>query len=152
KMVCRTKEERTFFRFATNMMKKERDFKLRVYPSLGFSMIFPFIFILSGIKGEGFEGLRFTKTYFSLYFIALMIPTILMTIGYSGNYKGAWVYKIAPFNETRTIFKGTTKAFLVNLILPIYIFGSIISIIVFRGEVIIDLIAMFLNILLFTVI
>ena len=58
-------KRRELFRFATNMMKKERDFKLRVYPSLGFSIIFPFIFLLSGLKGEGLEAIAYSKAYFA---------------------------------------------------------------------------------------
>lgn len=152
KMVCRTKEERTFFRFATNMMKKERDFKLRVYPSLGFSLIFPFIFLFAAIGADGLEGLRDSKIYLSLYFVALIVPTIVMNLGYSSNYKGAWIYNMAPIDDTSVIFKGTIKAALINLIIPLYFVTSIITMVVFRGSIFIDLIIIFLNILLYIVI
>ncbi|MCF6466055.1 hypothetical protein [Clostridium sp. Cult2] len=151
-LVCRTKEEATFFRFATNMMKKERNFKLRVYPSLGFSLIFPFIFLLAGLKEAGLEGITSSKAYFSIYFIGFLVPNIVSTIGFSGNYKGAWVYKIAPFNETKTIFKGTIKASLISLILPLYIFISTIYMIIFRGKIFIDLVVLLLALLLFIII
>ena len=151
-LVCRTREERTFFRFATNMMKKERDFKLRVYPSLGFSIIFPFIFLLTGLKEEGLEAVAYSKAYFCLYFVALIVPSIVGTIGFSGNYKGAWIYRAAPIKETKDIFKGTMKASLINLILPLYILISIIFMIIFKGRIFLDLVAVFLSILLFIVI
>ena len=48
KVICHSNEERAFFRFASSMMKNERDFKLKVYPSLGFSVVIPFIFIMNG--------------------------------------------------------------------------------------------------------
>lgn len=149
KIACRTKEERTFFRFATNMMKKERNFKLRVYPSLGFSLVFPFIFLLSELKDGGWANLASGKMYFNIYFVALMIPTILMNIGYSEKYKAAWIYKMLPFTNTRDVFKGTIKAFILNLLLPMYIFESIIFMIVFKGRIGIDLIIVFINIVLF---
>lgn len=151
-LACRTKEEKTFFRFATNMMKKERDFKLRVYPSLGLSLVFPFIFLLSDLKNEGWEYIASSKLYFNIYFIGLMIPTVLMMIGYSNKYKGAWIYKILPFNDTSAIFKGTIKAFIINLLLPMYIFESIIFMIIFKGRIGLDLIIIFINIVLFTAI
>ena len=34
------------------MMKQEREFKLKVYPSLGFSFVIPFIFMFS------FQGMK----------------------------------------------------------------------------------------------
>ncbi|SHI15870.1 hypothetical protein [Sporanaerobacter acetigenes] len=149
---CRTKEERTFFRFATNMMKKERNFKLKTYPSLGISLVFPFIFLLSMAKDEGWANIANSKMYFNIYFVVLMIPTILMVIGYSDKYKGAWIYKFLPFTEAKDIFKGTLKAFVINLLLPMYVFESIVFMIIFKGKIALDLIIAFLNIILFIVI
>ena len=131
------------------MMKKERNFKLRVYPSLGFSLVFPFIFLLSELKDEGWANLASGKMYFNIYFVALMIPTILMNIGYSEKYKAAWIYKMLPFTNTRDVFKGTIKAFILNLLLPMYIFESIIFMFIFKGRIGIDLIIVFINIVLF---
>lgn len=152
KVVCSTKEEATFFKFATNMIKKERNFKLRVYPSLGFSLIFPFIILLTGLKELGLDRISSSKAYFSIYFIGLIVPNIINTIGFSGNYKGAWVYKISPFNETKAIFKGTLKASFVSLILPLYTFISIIFMIIFKGKIFVDLIILLLTLLLFIII
>lgn len=151
-IACKTKEERTFFRFATNMMQKERNFKLRVYPSLGFSLIFPFIFILSSFKDSGLEYVANSKMYLNIYFVAFIVPTVLMMIGYSEKYKGAWIYKMLPFNDTAAIFKGTIKAFIINLLLPICFFESIIFMIIFKGKIAVDLIIVFISALLFTVI
>ncbi len=47
KLICRTSEERAFYRFASLMMKQEREFKLKVYPSLGFAFVIPFIFMIN---------------------------------------------------------------------------------------------------------
>ncbi|MBU5438859.1 hypothetical protein KQI42_12600 [Tissierella sp. MSJ-40] len=152
KLVCRSEEEIVFYRFATNMMKNERVFKLKVYPSLGFSIVFPFIFLFNGLRNGGLEGLVSSKMYFSIYFTALLIPTIVMNLGHSGNYKGAWIYRVVPFTDAKSIFKGTLKAALMNLILPLYILISIIFMIIFKGKIIVDLIIVFLNILLFMVI
>lgn len=152
KVFCRTIEERTFFRFATNMMKSERAFKLKVYPSLGLSLIFPFIFLFPYFKSGEWEYVAASKMYFNVYFIAPMIPTILMNIGYSDKYKGAWIYKMLPFSNTRDIFKGTIKAFIINLLLPVYVFQSIIFLLIFKGRIAFDLIIVLLNIIIFIVI
>lgn len=44
-IICSSKDEKVFFKFASKMMKNEREFKLKVYPSLGFHT-FLFIFVL----------------------------------------------------------------------------------------------------------
>lgn len=146
---CRTKEEKTFFRFAADMMRSERNFKLKVYPSLGLSLILPLIFLLPKFKNAGWESLAQGKMYFNIYFVALIVPTILMTIGYSDKYKGAWIYNMLPFDDAGYIYKGTLKAVIINLLVPLYIFESIIFMIIFKGRIAIDLIIVFLNIILF---
>ena len=152
KVLCRTKEERTFFKFASNMIKSERTFKLKVYPSLGLSLIFPFIFLFPYFKNGEWEYLTTGKLYFNIYFIAPMIPTILMNIVYSDKYKGAWIYKMLPFSDARDIFKGTIKAFIINLLLPVFVFQSIIFIMIFKTRIALDLIIVLLNIIVFIVI
>lgn len=149
KVFCRTKEERIFFRFATNMMKSERNFKLKVYPSMGLSLILPFVFLLAKFKNGGWGNMDDSKMYFNIYFAALIVPTILMTIGYSDKYKGAWIYKMLPYSGTGYIYKGTLKAIIINLLVPIYIFESIIFMIIFKGRIAVDLIIIFLNIIIF---
>ena len=57
RLVCFNKEERVFFQFAALMMKKEREFKLKVYPSLGFAFIALFIFLLNGLRDGSFSDL-----------------------------------------------------------------------------------------------
>jgi len=119
---------------------------------LGLSLVFPFIFLLSMAKDEGWANIANSKMYFNIYFVAFMIPTILMVIGYSEKYKAAWIYKFLPFTEAKDIFKGTLKAFVINLLLPMYVFESIIFMIIFKGKIALDLVIVFLNIILFIVI
>lgn len=102
-------------------MKHERDFKLKVYPSLGFSLILPFIFFYNELREQSLEQLADSRWYLSIYFSMIMIPTIVMMLKYSGKYKGAWLFKTVPLKELGTMTSGTLKAFLVKLFLPIYL-------------------------------
>lgn len=151
KIICANKQERIFFRFASDMMKNEREFKLKVYPSLGFSLIFPFIFMLNDLKDKGWSGIASSKMYLNIYFCALLLPTAVMMIKYSGKYKGAWIYKIIPNKDVSSIFKGTLKAFIVRLLLPVYSIEAVIFMAIFGVKIFPDLILVFLNIMLFTV-
>lgn len=152
KLFCRSREERTFFRFSSQMMKNEREFKLRVYPSLGFAIIFPFIFIINELRIESFSSVASGRAYLNIYFCALMLPTIIMMIKYSGKYKAAWIYRVMPIENSPAIFKGTLKAFIAKLLLPVYLVESIIFTFIFGVRIIPDLIAVFLTMMLFIVI
>ncbi|MFO1446060.1 hypothetical protein KDN24_23230 [Bacillus sp. Bva_UNVM-123] len=151
KIICRSNEERVFFRFASSMMKNERDFKLKVYPSLGFSIVIPFIFILNGFD-TNFEHLSTSKSYLTIYFSLIIIPTIIILLKFSGKYKGAWIYRVAPIQQPKPIFSGTIKAFIFKLYLPVYLLLSAGFIGLFGVRVLPDLIVVFLNACIYAVI
>lgn len=150
KLVCRSTEERTFYRFATNMMKNERTFKLKVYPQLGFAFIFPFLMMLSFTYGSDRSNIFNSTSYFSIYFIGIMVPTLLSFLKFSGNYKGAWIYRTIPIKETKHIYKGTIKAAFINLITPVFILTSIVFIFIYKWGIINNIIITYLSFMLYT--
>jgi hypothetical protein len=154
KVICPANEERVFYRFAGIMLRNERDFKLKVYPSLGFSIVIPFVFLMnvSGVNGEGLSDLVNSKSYLNMYFSLIIVPQVIMMLRYSGKYKGAWIYKAAPINELKSIFSGTMKAFLVKLYLPVYLILSLVFIYLFGIRILPDVILVFVNACLYAVV
>ena len=154
KLICPSNEERVFYRFARLMLIHERDFKLRVYPALGFSIVIPFIFIMTGLDGfnrESFASIRDGSSYLTIYFSLVMIPTVIITLKYSNNYKGAWIYKAAPLAKLWPVFSGTMKAFMVNLYLPVYLLISAVFVAIFGVRIIPDLLLIFVSALNFSI-
>jgi ABC-2 type transport system permease protein len=152
KVLSKSNEERAFYRLAHYMMKNEREFKLKVYPALGFAIIMPFIFIFSGLMDGSREELLTSSMYLSIYSSFIVIPTVVMMLSYSGKYKGSWVYKVAPVSSRASIYKGTLKAFLMKLFLPLYALISIVFIILFGYRVIPEMVIVFISACIFTVI
>ncbi|MFE8695990.1 hypothetical protein ACFYKT_06460 [Cytobacillus sp. FJAT-53684] len=150
-VICQSKEERAYFRFASSMMKNERDFKLKVYPSLGFSIVIPFLFIMNGFD-TNLNDLSTSKSYLSIYFSLIIIPTIMILLKFSGKYKGAWIYRVAPIQQLKPIFSGTIKAFIFRLYLPVYLLISAVFLAVFGVRVLPDLIIVFINAIIYAVI
>jgi ABC-2 type transport system permease protein len=150
-VICRSQEERAFFRFASLMMKNERDFKLKVYPSLGFSIVIPFLIIMNGFDID-LDHLSTSKSYLSIYFSLIIIPTIMVLLKFSGKYKGAWIYKVAPIEKLKPMFSGTIKAFIFNLYLPVYLLISTLFIVLFGMRILPDLVVVFLNACIYAVI
>lgn len=144
-ILCNTPEERLFFRFTSDMMRNERDFKLKVYPSLGFSLIFPFVFLFNGLQSQGLEGISSGKMYLCIYFMAILIPSTLMMLKYSVNYKGAWVYRMVPFHDMASILKGSIKACLVKLLIPLFILESVVFLCIFGLRIMPDLVVVGLS-------
>lgn len=152
RLVCQTEEEQAFFQFSSRMMGKEREFKLKVYPSLGLSIVFPLIFIYNSAFSNGQHSPPNGKSYLYIYTVALMIPTVVSMLKHSGKYKAAWIYQVAPVSKLSSVYRGTMKAFLVRLFLPAFIIESIIFTAIFGFQVIPQLLVAFLSILIYSVI
>ncbi|WP_374964689.1 hypothetical protein [Lysinibacillus sp. RS5] len=151
KIICRTNEERAFYRFASLMMKQEREFKLKVYPSLGFSFIIPFIFMFTFSRHEDVDY-SVSMGYLNIYFSMLIIPSAVLMLGHSGKYKAAWVYKIFPLKDYTDLQKGSLKAFLMKLYIPLYVVLSIIFCFIYGIRIIPDLLTVLVTSCLYTVI
>ncbi|QVY62147.1 hypothetical protein [Cytobacillus gottheilii] len=151
KIICRTNDERAFYRFTSLMMKQEREFKLKVYPSLGFSLVIPFIFIFNVAAG-GEADFTESVSYLNIYFSMLIIPTTVLMLGYSSKYKASWVYKIFPIEDYTNLRKSSLKAFLISLYIPLYIVLGIIFCIIYGTRIIPDLAAVLVASFLYTVI
>jgi hypothetical protein len=151
KLLCRSREERVFFRFAADMMKNEREFKLKVYPSLGFSIAFPFIFLFQKILDSGIQEVSKGRSYFFIYFCGIMLPSILLMIRYSAAYKGAWIYKALPISNVTPIFRGAMKALLIRLFFPFFLLEAIIFTAIFGVRILPQLLIILLNMLLLNI-
>lgn len=150
KVCCKSKEERAYFKFASSLIRRERDFKLRVYPSLGLAIVFPFIFMFNQMEEGGFQALGETKQYFFIYFSLIIISTVVHMLQYSERYNGAWIFHVTPSENPKRLYSATLKAFLVQLFFPIYLLLSIIFVFIFSYHIILDLIIIGITAILYT--
>jgi len=149
-LICSTNEERAFYRFASLMMKQEREFKLKVYPSLGFGLVLPFIFLFNNINQE--SDYSVSTWYLTIYFSMLIIPTSVFMLSHASNYKAAWIYQIFPLKDFTNLKKASLKAFLIKLFLPIYIILCVIFCFIYGMRIIPDLLAILVASWMYTVI
>ncbi|WP_342563428.1 hypothetical protein NST84_28785 [Paenibacillus sp. FSL R7-0345] len=119
---CMGKEEALFFRFTWSMMRNERDFKLKVYPNFGLSLILPFIFIFNVLWGGGnLEDLRGTAAFLFIYLCALLMPTAVQMLRYSTSYRAAWIYRTIPLPGMSPVYCGMLKAAILRLQIPLLV-------------------------------
>lgn len=151
--MCRNNEEKAAYNLSVCIIKREREFKLMTYPSLGFGIVFPLLFIFM-FSMDFINEIKNISLYMSLniYWFIFMVPTLLMTLQYSNNYKAAWIYEAAFISDKSNIYKGAYKALISNLLLPLYLFESIIFIVIFGIKIVPILIIVFAFLLIFVVI
>ncbi|MFB9324529.1 hypothetical protein ACFFSY_01070 [Paenibacillus aurantiacus] len=149
RVLCRSNEERTFFRFTLNMLKGEREFKLKTYPSVGFSIIFPFIFLYSAFSDMPWQAFADSRWYMTVYLSGMLIPTVSYMMKFSGTYKGAWIYGVAPISHRQVIVTGVLKAALLRLFVPVFAVQAAIFVALFGARILPDLAAVLLAMLLY---
>ena len=150
KLICYTNEERAFYRFSALMMKQEREFKLKVYPALGFAFILPFLFLFNGLSLEETDYST-SRGYLVIYFSMLIVPSAVLMLGCSAKYKASWVYQIFPLKDYTDLKKGSLKAFLVKLYLPLYVVLSTIFCFIYGVRIIPDLLVILVASCIYTV-
>ena len=150
---CFKPTENIFFRFTQNMVSNERNLKLRLYPSLVIAAIVPLSFIVVNFDksrsfAESLAEISAGKGYFSIYITIGLLAMSISSIATSEKYKGAWIYKALPIKNPGSIYKGALKGFFIKFILPIYLFVSIIFLIPYGLNILLDIGIMFLTLIL----
>ncbi|MBW4082159.1 hypothetical protein [Paenibacillus sp. S150] len=151
-LFCRDKSEAMFFRFTWSMMRNERDFKLKVYPTVGLSLVLPFVFIFNQ-AWTGDPSLHAdSKAHLFIYFSALLLLTAVQMLRYSSSYKGAWIYRTIPLADTAPVYRGMLKAVQLRLLLPLLVLESAVFLWMFGLRILPDLAAVVLALPLYSVI
>ncbi|WP_026909065.1 hypothetical protein [Paucisalibacillus globulus] len=139
KIVCFSREERLFYRFASIMISRERDFKLKVYPSLGMALVFPLIFLFNNLSFQTFGELGQGRSFLTIYFANIIIGTVVYMLQFSAKYKGAWIFQTTPIQKHSIVYSATLKAFFVKLYLPVIFSLSVLYVWIFSFRILPDL-------------
>jgi ABC-2 type transport system permease protein len=147
-------QEKSAFHFVSKMMLRSRDFRLRFLPSIGYLIVFIFIFLISSLKSG--NSIIHNTDFFGKFPILMMIymtsivPTNAFTqMKYSEKFKASWIYYVTPNAKPGLIFSGTIKSILSIYYLPIVITGILISTVIGDLYIFINIILGFSNVILF---
>jgi hypothetical protein len=118
--------ERMGFLHAWYITSRSRDFKMRVYPAIGYLFVYMIIMILRSRKGAIEELQNQTlggKFIFlgGIYFISFVIIQALSQIKYSDKYKASSIFYTTPIAIPGHVISGAVKATIVKFYLPLAI-------------------------------
>ena len=126
KLFSRSKEEQASFRLSASMMRNEREFKLKVYPSLGLSLVIPYIFWYTALQSSTWAEFRQSSFMYTLYIMLILLVSVVIMLRYSGQYKAAWIFRAAPIANENVLYRGALKAFLCNMFIPVFMLNAIV--------------------------
>lgn len=107
---------RAGFILTTAYLFRDRDVKLRVFPSIAPMFIFPFIFLFGNQRQmEGFGAA------FSSGFLATMPLIVLDLLQYSQQWQASDIFRVAPMAGPGELCQGARRAVLFILTIPTFI-------------------------------
>lgn len=140
-----TSMERGTFEFVWKITSRDRKFKLRIYPSLAYLLIYP-VFMISTGRGDGsfvqqIEHLRESTGMgiVVIYLCGTVLLTIRSQISQSEDFKAAWLYELAPIGKPGEILSGSLRAIMVKFLLPITLLLSLVLSVIWGVNLLDDL-------------
>jgi ABC-2 type transport system permease protein len=134
-VLTRGSGEAAGFLFAWKMSGRSRDFKLKVYPSMGYMLVL-IVVMFARSKKLSFELLASNGMEFKIfmigcvYLMSLMLVTAISQMVYSEKYKAAWIFNVAPVEYPGEVISGAVKAIVLKFYVPIILLITIPALVI----------------------
>lgn len=116
--------EKASFVFTWKMTARSREFKLKVYPSMGYVAVYAaYLFFsnknlqlsqLADASGAG-KWMVLSVLYLSVFLLSMAIGQVV----YSDKYKASWIFYTSPVAQPGRLVTGMAKAVLLKFYFPI---------------------------------
>lgn len=149
--------ERQSFLITWRLMGRIRDFKLKVYPQIGYMVV---LIVMLVIRGEGkvdpnamLEWTGWTKStiLIAIYISIQVYISAVYQLPFYSNFRAAWMYDSSPLIRPGVVLRGAVKACLVRFFMPVLLILAILGISFYGFRLIPNLLFGFGNIFLFSV-
>ncbi len=126
--VSRNATEAAAFEFIWRLCSRDRQFKLRTYPSIAMLLVVAVIMLPRGQSlAETINQLPDTRCYILLlYFACMFVPMALTVIRFSDRYEAAWVYYTTPLERPGDVLSAMLKVLLVRFAVPLFLFMALV--------------------------
>lgn len=124
--LTKSSEERSFILLYKDMIKNDRNLKLRTIPMMVMGVGFPFLMFLQ--TGLNVDGLGYLNAYMGLW----MLCFIFVSFTFTDNPKGAWIYKALPISDKQSYRRALYKVVVAKYVFPTVFLLLLILNILFR--------------------
>ena len=114
--------ENAGFMFSSRMMSRSREFKMKVYPSIGYIIVMSAVFLfqdkhLAEITANSAKLAPILMII--IYMSSMLVSGALMQLTYSDKFKAAWMFQVTPVSRPGLLISGAIKSVLVFFFLPL---------------------------------
>ncbi|MEJ7684617.1 MAG: hypothetical protein WKG06_43565 [Segetibacter sp.] len=118
--------EKMDFLFCWKMTSRSKDFKMKVYPAVGYLLVYVVIMFMTS-KKLSLELLRHNASQGKIvllsviYFSSFVLIIAISQIAYSERFKAAWIYFTIPVQSPGYLIGGALKAAMLKFYIPIIV-------------------------------
>jgi ABC-2 type transport system permease protein len=145
--------ERMAFLHTWKLTGRSRDFKMKVYPSIGYLVVYIVVMFLN-TKSLTLASLQEQTGVGKFAFISIIylgsfaLKMAIAQMMYSDKYKAGWIYYVTPIQSPGKLFSGAMKATIVKFYVPLVVLTSVVAMILIGPKVIPNLLLGFFNLVL----
>jgi ABC-2 type transport system permease protein len=118
-LILRSRGERAIFDLISTYLRRDREVKIRLYPSLGYFVAFPLLGLLSAKMGDPF--IKGAQSFYGILGASMICFVSLTTVEglvFSDHFPASFVFGIAPRLRVGDIHNGVRKAVLCFISFP----------------------------------
>lgn len=145
KLFCSSERSKVNFKFIYRITKKSHAFQMKIMPSLGMSLILPFVFLMSLVGSRDWQTIIESDLYILLYFVNLFIGVILFYFQFRPMPQAVWIFDVSSGRSREEMFQATFKVYLLKYYLPVILFVSVIYYFIFLDFGWVDSVLVFLS-------
>ena len=119
--------ERAAFRLTAAYMRRDRDVRMRLYPSLASYLVFPILAMIDPKKMA-------IMPLMSIVMAAMLPASTMLTLKTSTNFAAGEVFRYAPLPGTAALFHGVRKASIIFMTLPVLLVSAVLLVAVLRDR------------------
>jgi hypothetical protein len=153
RIVTGSPAEKMGFLITWKLTSRSRDFKLKVYPGIGYLFVYAVIIFwntasesLESIREENLKGRAMMISV--LYFTSLILIMALNQMIYSEKHKASWVYYITPLSNPGSILLGAAKSVMMKFFIPLVLLITTLGMVLLGIKVLPHIILGMFNVLL----
>ncbi len=154
RVVSRNPVERAAFLLVWRQSSRDRKFKLKTYPTVGYMLIIALVMTFRESGGrllEAIAALPETKKYLIfLYFGILLIPMTILQMRLSDQHEAAWIYYSLPIERPGEILRGAVKSMIFKYGFAVLLPLSVMTLFVWGFRVLDDILLVSANLFVFS--
>lgn len=128
KIVSQNPDERTAYWFCKTMLRRDHNFRMRIWPTFGITIAFIGIGLFTGelVDPLASRGKSVGITLTALYSLVLPLPAIFYTMRFSKDHQSGWILSVAPIRDSAAFARGMEKAIVLYVMCPFLLIVGIV--------------------------